>query len=388
MLRAYNAEARTVCEPCEPGTWQWRPAAREGGVGDCQARQAHEHPGVAGLPPAPPQDWAGGRLQAKLAEEKEAERAERERLGKRLRPPRIRTGTPRLTKELTTTATPWAAVASGDRPTSRSSRPSGRDRARPEGVQARAPTSAPATWYHRNRGASVSAWSRSPDRRLDPRPAIYELGDASVPFRYDVHALCSGRRGWLEARLHQRSTLCGQLRSSTAEFSTPPQARSEPPRQAAGISGLRRRTRAAEWRPERRGTATHQRRHHRTAAWRSATGPRRPRLVAPARPARLLIHAGHLLTRGQASAHDGDDLAVAAAFCQRPGRIRFKAAPHLSAVMPGRAAAVAAGGRQSAHISTVNAPRPAEGPALTAEGAAFSHCLRSRTGVRRATALT
>jgi hypothetical protein len=41
-------------------------------------------------------------------------------------------------------------------------------------------------------------------RRLDPRDRIYELGDASVPFRYDIHALVfSDDAVGLEARLHQ-----------------------------------------------------------------------------------------------------------------------------------------------------------------------------------------
>lgn len=41
-------------------------------------------------------------------------------------------------------------------------------------------------------------------RRLDPRDRIYELGDASVPFRFDVHALVlSDDAVGLEARLHQ-----------------------------------------------------------------------------------------------------------------------------------------------------------------------------------------
>ena len=39
-------------------------------------------------------------------------------------------------------------------------------------------------------------------------------------------------------------------------------------------------------------------------------GPRRPRLGAPARPARLLVHTSHLYASSQPLAHDGDDLAV------------------------------------------------------------------------------
>jgi hypothetical protein len=41
-------------------------------------------------------------------------------------------------------------------------------------------------------------------RRLDPLDRVYELGDASVPFRFDVHALVfSDDAVGLEARLHQ-----------------------------------------------------------------------------------------------------------------------------------------------------------------------------------------
>lgn len=41
-------------------------------------------------------------------------------------------------------------------------------------------------------------------RRLDPEDRVKELGDASVPFRYDIHALIfSGDAVSLEARLHQ-----------------------------------------------------------------------------------------------------------------------------------------------------------------------------------------
>jgi hypothetical protein len=67
-------------------------------------------------------------------------------------------------------------------------------------------------------------------RRLDPRDRIYELGDASVPFRYDVHALVfSDDAVGLEARLHQRWPLCGSTWSiHGGSSSTPPQARSEP----------------------------------------------------------------------------------------------------------------------------------------------------------------
>jgi hypothetical protein len=41
-------------------------------------------------------------------------------------------------------------------------------------------------------------------RRLDPMDRIYELGDASVPFRFDVHAIVfSDDAVGLETRLHQ-----------------------------------------------------------------------------------------------------------------------------------------------------------------------------------------
>lgn len=41
-------------------------------------------------------------------------------------------------------------------------------------------------------------------RRLDPRDRVRELGDASVPFRYDVHALIfSYDAVGLESQLHQ-----------------------------------------------------------------------------------------------------------------------------------------------------------------------------------------
>jgi hypothetical protein len=67
-------------------------------------------------------------------------------------------------------------------------------------------------------------------RRLDPRDRIYELGDASVPFRYDVHALVfSDDAVGLEARLHQAlAAVRVNLVNPRRESSTPPQARSEP----------------------------------------------------------------------------------------------------------------------------------------------------------------
>jgi T5orf172 domain len=44
-------------------------------------------------------------------------------------------------------------------------------------------------------------------RRLDPLDRVYELGDASVPFRFDVHAIVfSDDAVGLEARLHQALT--------------------------------------------------------------------------------------------------------------------------------------------------------------------------------------
>lgn len=40
-------------------------------------------------------------------------------------------------------------------------------------------------------------------RRLDPMERVYELGDASVPFRFDVHAMIfSNDAPKLEAALH------------------------------------------------------------------------------------------------------------------------------------------------------------------------------------------
>ena len=62
-------------------------------------------------------------------------------------------------------------------------------------------------------------------RRLDPMDRVRELGDASVPFRFDTHALyfCDDAVA-LENRLHTAFANSGSTRStSAANSSAPPQ---------------------------------------------------------------------------------------------------------------------------------------------------------------------
>ena len=56
-------------------------------------------------------------------------------------------------------------------------------------------------------------------RRLEPMDRVPELGDASVPFRYDVHAMFFSRRGYARERASQDvRQLLSQLRERTPEF--------------------------------------------------------------------------------------------------------------------------------------------------------------------------
>ena len=89
-------------------------------------------------------------------------------------------------------------------------------------------------------------------RRLDPHDRIRELGDASVPFRYDVHALIfSDDAVGLETRLHhdfadQRVNLVNLRR----EFFrvTPAQVRDALLRHQGSIIEWVDHPEAAEWR--------------------------------------------------------------------------------------------------------------------------------------------
>jgi hypothetical protein len=195
--------------------------------------------------------------QAKLAEEKEAERAERERLREEAKARReYEQEQQRLTKELTHYRNALAAVGQSGDPASAEelqAKVAEIERAL-EGVQARAANiRAGYVYVISNRGAFGERMVKiGLTRRLDPRDRIYELGDASVPFRYDVHALVfSDDAVGLEARLHQALALVRvNLVNPRREFfyAAPGEVRALLAQHAGHLLDFVEEPEAAEWR--------------------------------------------------------------------------------------------------------------------------------------------
>jgi hypothetical protein len=123
-----------------------------------------------------------------------------------------------------------------------------------EGVQARAANiRAGYVYVISNRGAFGERMVKiGLTRRLDPRDRIYELGDASVPFRYDVHALVfSDDAVGLEARLHQAlAAVRVNLVNPRREFfyATPGEVRAHLAQHAGHLLDFVEEPEAAEWR--------------------------------------------------------------------------------------------------------------------------------------------
>jgi hypothetical protein len=195
--------------------------------------------------------------QAKVAEEKEAERAERERLREEAKARReYEQEQDRLTKELRHYRNALAAVGQdGD------AAGAGELQARIdeieraiEGVQARAANiRAGYVYVISNIGAFGERMVKvGLTRRLDPTDRVYELGDASVPFRFDVHALVfSDDAVGLEARLHEAlARVRVNLVNPRREFfyATPSEVRELLAKHAGHLLDFVDEPEAAEWR--------------------------------------------------------------------------------------------------------------------------------------------
>jgi hypothetical protein len=195
--------------------------------------------------------------QARLAEEKEAERAERERLREEAKARReYQQEQQRLTKELDHYRNALAAVGqSGDAASLEELQAKVAEIERAlEGVHAReANIRAGYVYVISNRGAFGERMVKiGLTRRLDPRDRIYELGDASVPFRYDLHALVfSDDAVGLEGRLHQAlAHVRVNLVNPRREFfyATPGEVRALLAQHAGHLLDFVEEPEAAEWR--------------------------------------------------------------------------------------------------------------------------------------------
>jgi hypothetical protein len=273
MLRAYNAEAENCVRTMRAGNLSVAAKrlekavlaiARLGKLMSIRVSPAYHQLRVQELELV-------ADYQAKLAEEKEAERAERERLREEAKARReYEQEQQRLTKELTHYRNALAGVGQSGDPASAEelqAKVAEIERAL-EGVQARAANiRAGYVYVISNRGAFGERMVKiGLTRRLDPRDRIYELGDASVPFRYDVHALVfSDDAVGLEARLHQAlAHVRVNLVNPRREFfyATPGEVRAVLAQHAGASPGLCGGAGGSRVAPERRGTATRQHRHY------------------------------------------------------------------------------------------------------------------------------
>jgi len=147
--------------------------------------------------------------QNKVADQKEADRAERERLREeRKANEEITREHDRLQRELTHYQTALASLDTSGDPTSRQRLEDklAEVQAAVEAIDARAANlRAGYVYVISNIGTMGSGMVKiGMTRRLEPMDRINELGDASVPFRFDVHALIfSDDAVTLETRLHQ-----------------------------------------------------------------------------------------------------------------------------------------------------------------------------------------
>lgn len=146
----------------------------------------------------------------KVAEEKEAEREEKERLREEAKARReFEAETARLTKEAAHYRNALAAMAaSGDEAAQEEARAKLAEiEAAISGVEERAANiRAGYVYVISNFGAFGERMVKiGMTRRLEPMDRVRELGDASVPFRYDVHALVfSDDAVGLENTLHRK----------------------------------------------------------------------------------------------------------------------------------------------------------------------------------------
>ncbi|MFN0027587.1 MAG: DUF4041 domain-containing protein [Acidimicrobiales bacterium] len=147
--------------------------------------------------------------QAKVAEEKEREREERTRLREEAKASaEYQREQERLTKELTHYETAWAALqANGDvAGAEQAAARMAEVRDALEGVNRRAANArAGYVYVISNIGAlGPNMVKIGMTRRLEPMDRVRELGDASVPFRFDVHALFFADDAVsVETQLHQ-----------------------------------------------------------------------------------------------------------------------------------------------------------------------------------------
>jgi hypothetical protein len=259
MLRAYNAEAENCVRTMRAGNLTvavkrlekavWA-IAKLGKIMSIQVAPAYHQPRIQELELV-------ADYQAKLAEEKEAERAERERLREEAKVRReYEQEQERLTRELNHYRNALAAVGqSGDASSAEELQVKIAEIQRAiEGVQARAANiRAGYVYVISNLGAFGERMVKiGLTRRLDPRDRIYELGDASVPFRFDVHALVfSDDAVGLEARLHQalahvRVNLVNQRREFF--YATPSEVRALLAQHAGHLLDFIDEPEASEWR--------------------------------------------------------------------------------------------------------------------------------------------
>jgi hypothetical protein len=259
MLRAYNAEAENCMRTMRAGNLSvavkrlekavWA-IAKLGKLMSIRVSPAYHQLRIQELELV-------ADYQAKLAEEKEAERAERERLREEAKARReYEQEQQRLSKELTHYRNALAAVGqSGDSASAEELQAKVAEIERAlQGVQARAANiRAGYVYVISNRGAFGERMVKiGLTRRLDPRDRIYELGDASVPFRYDVHALVfSDDAVGLEGRLHQAlAAVRVNLVNPRREFfyATPGEVRAHLAQHAGHLLDFVEEPEAAEWR--------------------------------------------------------------------------------------------------------------------------------------------
>jgi len=256
MLRAYNAEAENCVRTMRAGNLSvavkrlekavWA-IAKLGKMMSIRVAPAYHQLRIQELELV-------ADYQAKLAEEKEAERAERERLREEAKARReYEQEQERLTRELDHYRNALAAVGDGTGAWELQAKIDEIERAI-EGVQARAANiRAGYVYVISNLGAFGERMVKiGLTRRLDPRDRIYELGDASVPFRFDVHALVfSDDAVGLEARLHQAlAHVRVNLVNPRREFfyATPSEVRALLAQHAGHLLDFVDEPEAAEWR--------------------------------------------------------------------------------------------------------------------------------------------
>lgn len=211
MLRAYNAEADNAVRTMKPYTLQSAIARLEksrdvivklGGTMNIRVTDYYHHLRVAEL------ELTADYL-AKVAEEKEQERAERERIREEEKARReIEREQERLRKEQQHYQTVLAAYrAQGD--TTAATEAEAKLAEIDEGLDGlsrrAANVRAGYVYVISNTGSFGPRMVKvGVTRRLNPEDRIRELGDASVPFRYDVHALVFDEDAvGLEAHLHR-----------------------------------------------------------------------------------------------------------------------------------------------------------------------------------------